>query len=152
MKNTTEAIVSYGPVDKPHFRKVAHFESLGLFPTMENNEWKRKIKLRGTTSNPDYYVPESDTYIEVVTSIGNITEQQSKWRRAMKRANVRVFWWEGEELTELIRDNRRTAAWILAAARENGKKGGRPRKIAHTSHTLLHTPFRHPEDSSENEG
>ena len=92
-----------GVESRPHFLKVAHFESLGLFPTMENNEWKRKIKLRGSTLNPDYYVPELDLYIEVATSMSNISEQRSKWRAGMKRANVRVFWWEGQELTEFVR-------------------------------------------------
>lgn len=93
---------------KPHFRKVEHFLSLGLFPEIRPNEWKVKIKLRGgSTYNPDFYDPKTECYIEVATSKPNISSQRAKWREAMRKVKLRVFWWEGEELT--------------------GKLGGRPR-------------------------
>jgi hypothetical protein len=137
---------------RPHFVKVAHFESLALFPTMLQNEWQRKIKLRGTTYNPDYYVAETDLYIEVVTSFENITEQRLKWRSAMRKANLRVFWWEGEELTELIRRSNMSPRSIVEKAKKEVHQvtSGYPTSLSDTSSTETSHPVRRRADSSGN--
>src|ERR1700676_3828562 len=94
--------------DRPHLRKVRHFESLRLFPNMVSNEYQVKIRLLdGTTYNPDYFDPESQTYIEVATSASNISEQGYKWWRASKQSCLRVFWWTGYELTRFFKGSGR---------------------------------------------
>lgn len=88
---------------RPHFRKVRHFLALNLFAGLVDNENLFKVKLGdGTTYNPDYFHPPSKCYIEVATSLPNISEQRSKWRRAMRLIKLRVFWWEGDELTDKL--------------------------------------------------
>ena len=89
---------------RPHFKKVAHFEL--IFPyALIDNEWKKKFpvgktpKGRIATYNPDYWCPSLMSYIEVATSKPNISEQGWKWKKAIKSGvNLRVFWWEGNEL------------------------------------------------------
>lgn len=89
---------------KPHMKKVEHFLSLGILDGLESNEHKFKVTLKdGTTYNPDFFHPKSYFYIEVATSKPNISEQRSKWKRAMKIINLRVFWWEGEEITDRLK-------------------------------------------------
>lgn len=111
-------------------QKVAYFESLGLFPEMQSNEWKFKMPLSsGGTYNPDYFDPASQTYIEVVTSVPNVSEQQYRWAEALGKIKIRFFWWTGDEITWYIGGAPLEGWTKFAASRENGKKGGRPRKL-----------------------
>lgn len=103
---------------RPHFKKVDHFLGLKVLDGLVPNEWKFKVKLLdGSTYNPDFYHPATECYVEIATSLPNISAQRSKWRRAMKQIKLRVFWWEGKELTEKF----------SGLIRENGNKGGRPK-------------------------
>ena len=92
--------------NRPHIIKAAHFEK--IFPyELINNEWKDKfpvtIKNKASTYNPDYYCRELECYIELATSKPNISEQGPKWREAIKNGvPLRVYWWEGEEITQEI--------------------------------------------------
>lgn len=92
---------------KPHHRKVDHFLGLGLFDVLECSEYKVRIPLRKGTYNPDYYHRGTDTYIEITTSMPNISEQRWKWQEAMEHAKLRVFWWQGQEITDEIRKGSR---------------------------------------------
>ena len=91
-------------MERPHFKKVAWFESLALFPNMEQIEWRVRLPLlNGRTYNPDYYDPDTQTYIEVCTSRSNVSEQGWKWREAIQNFGLRVFWWTGQEITTYVR-------------------------------------------------
>lgn len=88
---------------KPHFKKVAYFESVFPYPLI-NNEWQIKWPVKGCTSktyNPDYHCPELGCFIECVTSHCNIIEQCEKWKAAIDDGRpLRVFWWQGQEITQ----------------------------------------------------
>ena len=90
---------------KPHFKKCRHFENLYPHP-LKNNEWLYKFVIgktptgRDATYNPDYFCPTTGFFIEVTTSLPNISEQGWKWTEAIKRGlKLKVYWWEGEDIT-----------------------------------------------------
>ena len=96
---------------RPHFKKCRHFEKLYPHPLI-SNEWKEKFSIgvtktgRKATYNPDYFCPATNFFIEVTTSKPNISEQGWKWREAIKRGlKLKVFWWEGEEITHQFKGN-----------------------------------------------
>lgn len=92
--------------EKPHFKKVEFF--IRKYPSkLEDNEWKEKFTIgktptgRWATYNPDYYCPKTGYFIEVATSKPNISEQGWKWSKVLKDGlKLKVFWWEGEEITK----------------------------------------------------
>lgn len=105
---------------RPHFIKIRRFLKVYPYP-LENNEWKHKFPIGLTptgniaTYNPDYFCPTTGYYIEVTTSIPNMSEQGWKWTEAMKRGlKLKIFWWEGENITKRFMPM---------------KKGGRPKNI-----------------------
>lgn len=85
--------------------KTKHFLKTYPYP-LEDNEWKIKFEVGKTpkgriaTYNPDFYCKTTGYFIEVTTSKPNISTQRWKWSEALKRgAKLKVFWWEGEEIT-----------------------------------------------------
>lgn len=85
--------------------KVRHFES--IFPhAVESVEWRVKWPLNcggSKTYNPDYWCQSLGSFIEVVTSLPNVSEQGIKWRTAIRLGyKLRVFWWTGEEVTDWL--------------------------------------------------
>lgn len=92
--------------EKPHFKKVDYF--LKNYPyKLENNEYKDKFpigfteKKRISTYNPDYFCKKTGFYIEITTSKPNISTQGWKWKEAIKRGlKLKVFWWEGKDITK----------------------------------------------------
>lgn len=105
-----------GSIQRPHIQKAAHF--VKNYPHhLVNNEWQVKFPVgmtetgRVATYNPDYYCPKTNHFIEVTTSKPNISEQGWKWRKVIQNGiKLKIFWWEGKEITEQFR-----------------KKGGRPK-------------------------
>lgn len=107
-KRKAEASKANGIENKrPHFQKTEFFEKIYPYP-LENNEWKVKFELesltpsgkRKTTYNPDYYCPKTGYYIEVATSVPNMSEQGWRWAEAIRMGyKLKVYWWEGEEIT-----------------------------------------------------
>lgn len=98
---------------RPHIQKIKHFEKVYPHP-LEENEWKYKFELntltpsgkRKSTYNPDYFCPTTGFYIEVVTSIPNISEQGARWEEALKLGlKLKIYWWEGEEITHRFTHN-----------------------------------------------
>lgn len=91
---------------KPHFEKVKYFVKQFPYP-LENNEWKLKFNLnvktktgREATYNPDFHCPSLKCFLEVATSKSNISEQGWKWKRVIELGHtLKVFWWEGQEIT-----------------------------------------------------
>lgn len=92
---------------RPHIQKIAHFEKVYPHP-LKNNEYQYKFELetptesgkRKRTYNPDYFCEKTGYYIEVVTSVPNISEQGWKWEEALRLGcKLKIFWWEGEEIT-----------------------------------------------------
>lgn len=92
---------------RTHIRKTRHF--LKTYPhPLNNNELGYKFPLktltktgRISTYNPDFYCPATNYYIEVATSKPNISEQRLRWAEAIALGlKLKVFWWEGEEITE----------------------------------------------------
>lgn len=136
--------------DKPHFRKVAHFERIYPYSPLINNEWRDKFPVGKTptgkvaTYNPDYFCETTGYYIEVATSLPNISEQGWKWAKVIAAGvNLKVYWWEGNEITnQFLPENtkpKNTDAAALAsiktkkravAARQNGASSARPKRKA----------------------
>lgn len=92
---------------RPHVKKVAHFEKVYPYP-LKNNEWQYKFQLetltpsgkRRSTYNPDYFCTTTGYYIEVATSVPNISEQGARWEEAIRLGlKLKVYWWEGNEIT-----------------------------------------------------
>lgn len=117
---------------RPARLKVAHFLGLGMFKRLDNNEWKFKVKLDdGTTYNPDYYDRDSGTFLEICTACNNFHQQGRKWREALKKIKLRVFWWEGEEMLNM--QGKCSRPWMMVEERARQRAaivlaGGRPRK------------------------
>ncbi len=94
---------------KPHFKKCRHFEKVYPYE-LQNNEWKYKFPLqmktptgKEATYNPDYLCTTTGYYIEVATSKPNVVEQRERWRRAIELGlKLKVYWWEGNEITNEI--------------------------------------------------
>lgn len=98
--------------DRPHFVKCHYFEKnypKNLIPS----EWLYKFDLdlktptgRKMTYNPDYFCKETGYFIEVATSKPNIIQQGRKWARAISLGlKLKVYWWEGKNITkQIIRD------------------------------------------------
>jgi hypothetical protein len=88
---------------RPHIVKTNHFISVYPHPLVSVEfkvKWPMQIGEKKTTYNPDFFSPEEDCYIEVSTSVPNISEQSPKWTEAISLGHkLRVFWWEGEEIT-----------------------------------------------------
>jgi hypothetical protein len=90
---------------KPHFRKVAHFLKLYPRPLISTEFcilavlW---IDGKRVTYNPDFYDPKTRTYVEVSTSRGNICAQRKKWEAAREIMALRIYWWEGQEITKTL--------------------------------------------------
>lgn len=102
--------------EKPHFKKCDFFEKVYPYK-LENNEWKKKFTIgktptgRWATYNPDYFCPKTGYFIEVATSKPNISEQGWKWRKVLRDGlKLKVFWWEGDEITEMFVEKLSTVA------------------------------------------
>lgn len=94
---------------RPHIAKSAHFES--VFPhRLISNEWRVKWPIshqNGTTYNPDYWCPSLNCFIELATSLNNISCEWEKWKKAIAEGyQLRVFWWQGDEITERLDEAR----------------------------------------------
>jgi len=123
---------------RPGIRKAAIFVSNFQHP-LESNEWQVKwpvFGLKWKTYNPDFYCPTLKCYIECCTSTGNYLDSWPQWRQCIVRGRpLRVFWWQGAELTKhLVRKDHYfdviEGAKLRAkrrVARENCKLGGAPR-------------------------
>lgn len=99
---------------RPHIVKEKHF--LKIFPhRLESNEWKVKWPIRtkfGKTYNPDFWCPDLNCFIELVTS-SNVSSRR-RWIKAVRMGYpLRVFWWEGGEMTPKFK------------AKDNQSKGAR---------------------------
>ena len=101
-----------GANTRPHILKIAHFEKVYPHP-LESNEWKFKFELntltptgkRKSTYNPDYFCPTTGYYIEVATSVPNISECGNRWAEAISLGlKLKVYWWDGEEITSRFMD------------------------------------------------
>lgn len=88
--------------------KAAHFVSIYPYP-LTNNEWHVKFPVGDkSTCNPDYFCPRTGFYIEVATTKQNISQQDWKWRELLNRGiRLKVFWWEGEEITNKFLGDRK---------------------------------------------
>lgn len=116
---------------RSHVLKVDFFEKIFPHP-LRTNEYAIKFNLvidgKCTTYNPDYFCDELGCFVECVTSSPNISQQQKKWAAAIKnKENLRVFWWDGTEITEHF-SNMNVETIINGAAPIPIKKGGRPKK------------------------
>lgn len=92
---------------RPHVRKVRAFERSFPHP-LTHNEWQVKLKVYGCewkTYNPDYWCEKLGCFIEVATSKPNISDSKIQWVQAIKKHRVRVFWWEGMEITDILLQN-----------------------------------------------
>lgn len=92
---------------RPHIVKTDHF--LSIYPhKLLCTEFTVKLPLgtrtptgRPETYNPDFYCPTTGYFIEVSTSKPNISEQRLKWAAVLAlKYPLKVFWWEGEEITK----------------------------------------------------
>ena len=74
------------------------------------NEWQVTWPVTGLkwkTYNPDFYCPALDCYIECCTSKGNYIESAEKWSQCIEAGRpLRVYWWQGQEITEHIMSGR----------------------------------------------
>lgn len=88
--------------------KATYFEA--VFPyRLLSNEWKAKWPVDGckwSTYTPDYYCPALRCYVECCTSWPNYSEARPQWMFSLKkRMPLRVFWWEGQEITLNVYNN-----------------------------------------------
>lgn len=103
-----KAAIKNGQNVQPHFEKLKYF--IKKYPyKLENNEWRFKVQLpvktktgRIKTYNPDYYCPTTKNWIEVATSKSNISEQNKIWKMALKIVPLKIYWWDGKEITKKI--------------------------------------------------
>jgi hypothetical protein len=69
-------------------------------------EWEVRWPIRhkkGRTYNPDFWCGALNCFIEVATSLGNISSEWEKWQKAITDGYpLRVFWWMGEEITGIL--------------------------------------------------
>ena len=106
IKTTKKAAASRrnGLDQRPHIIKTQHFISVyphPLYCTEFNAKLPMVLGTRRTTYNPDFYCPTTGYFIEVTTSLPNISEQSPKWEKAISLGyKLKVFWWEGQDITE----------------------------------------------------
>lgn len=89
---------------KSHLKKIRFF--LKKYPyKLKDNEHKvkfpMKIGSKDTTYNPDFFCPTTNYFIEVATSKPNISEQGQRWVKCIQLGHkLKIFWWEGQEITK----------------------------------------------------
>jgi len=96
--------------NRPHIVKAQAFVA-GYLYQLKNNKDKfptgRKTPTgRVETYNPDFFCPVTGFYIEIATSLPNVSICSPKWKLMLETGmNLKVYWWEGEEITEHILKN-----------------------------------------------
>lgn len=109
------------PLPAAEMRRFLELESLrknrpGIYKTecfvasfphaLENVEFVVRWPLPnrdGKTYNPDFKCNAMKCFIEVATSWDNMRHCRDKWKMAIRRGYpLRVFWWEGQEITNAL--------------------------------------------------
>jgi len=96
--------------NRPHVVKAQAFVT-GYPYQLKNNKDKfptgRKTPTgRVETYNPNFFCPDTGFYIEIATSLPNVSICGPKWKLMLETGmNLKVYWWEGEEITEHILKN-----------------------------------------------
>lgn len=95
-------IIRTGIVKTKHFLKLHPYKLI-------DNEWKFKFPVGVTpkgkisTYNPDFFCPATGYFIEVTTSKSNMSAQGWRWANVIKKGlMLKVYWWEGQDITEEI--------------------------------------------------
>lgn len=95
---------------KPHIHKVAKFVltfpwSLRCTEHTVNFAVRYGSPLRVRLYNPDFYCEHTNMFIEVVTSLGNLSTQRAKYRAMWKQnsfVNFGVYAWTGENISDEV--------------------------------------------------
>lgn len=105
--------------------KIDHFESVFPYPLVNVD---RIVRLNSPfrhwkTYSPDFHCEALGSYIECCSSYGNLTSYAEKWANCINKGfPLRVYWWRGQEITDFLRGEVASAAYILASLGEHYRR------------------------------